>query len=266
MLIDTTAHLPIGLALLDNVFHAPTASDFAHILVRWLHFVGGITWIGMLYFFNLVNVPLQKKLDPDTKKKVNPDLLLPALWFFRWGAVLTVLAGLTYYAMFILTPDVTNANNAGAHLNVWLLLIEWLTYPIVLFIIEFLIIKKVPALIKDGRVFAIVAIILIAIVTFGIMKFFPAMMTVGGSSFASNKTLSIGVGGAYGILMLLNVWGIIWPANKRLIGALQGGPPAAPELARQAFIASRTNAWLSLPMLVFMGTSSHDWLIFSGGK
>ena len=266
MLIDTTAHLPIGLALLDNVFHPPTASDFAHILVRWLHFVGGITWIGMLYFFNLVNVPLQKKLDPDTKKKVNPDLLLPALWFFRWGAVLTVLAGLTYYAMFILTPDVTNANNAGAHLNVWLLLIEWLTYPIVLFIIEFLIIKKVPALIKDGRVFAIVAIILIAIVTFGIMKFFPAMMTVGGSSFASNKTLSIGVGGAYGILMLLNVWGIIWPANKRLIGALQGGPPAAPELARQAFIASRTNAWLSLPMLVFMGTSSHDWLIFSGGK
>ena len=124
MLIDTTAHLPIGLALLDNVFHPPTASDFAHILVRWLHFVGGITWIGMLYFFNLVNVPLQKKLDPDTKKKVNPDLLLPALWFFRWGAVLTVLAGLTYYAMFILTPDVTNANNAGAHLNVWLLLIE----------------------------------------------------------------------------------------------------------------------------------------------
>jgi len=266
MLIDTTAHLPIGLALLDNVFHPPTASDFAHILVRWLHFVGGITWIGMLYFFNLVNVPLQKKLDPDTKKKVNPDLLLPALWFFRWGAVLTVLAGLTYYAMFILTPDVTNANNAGAHLNVWLLLIEWLTYPIVLFIIEFLIIKKVPALIKDGRVFAIVAIILIVIVTFGIMKFFPAMMTVGGSSFASNKTLSIGVGGAYGILMLLNVWGIIWPANKRILGALQGGPPAAPELARQAFIASRTNAWLSLPMLVFMGTSSHDWLIFSGGK
>ena len=256
MLIDTTAHLPIGLALLDNVFHPPTASDFAHILVRWLHFVGGITW----------NVPLQKKLDADTKKKVNPDLLLPALWFFRWGAVLTVLAGLTYYAMFILTPDVTNANNAGAHLNVWLLLIEWLTYPIVLFIIEFLIIKKVPALIKDGRVFAIVAIILIVIVTFGIMKFFPAMMTVGGSSFASNKTLSIGVGGAYGILMLLNVWGIIWPANKRILGALQGGPPAAPELARQAFIASRTNAWLSLPMLVFMGTSSHDWLIFSGGK
>jgi uncharacterized membrane protein len=64
--------------------------------------------------------------------------------------------------------------------------------------------------------------------------------------------------------MLLNVWGIIWPANKRIIGALTGGPPAAPELARQAFIASRTNTWLSLPMLLFMGTSHGDWLIFGG--
>src|SRR5229473_4849855 len=264
MLIDSTAHLPIGLAILDGVFHPPSGADLAHIIVRWLHFVAGITWIGMLYFFNLVNVPLQKKLDADTKKKVNPDLLLPALWFFRWGAVITVLAGLTYYAMYILGADVNNANNAGAHLNVWLLLIEWLTYPIVLFLIEFLIIKKVPALIKDGRVFAIVMLILVAVVTFGLLKFFPAMMTFGGHNYASNKTLSIGVGGAYGILMLLNVWGIIWPANKRIIGALQGGPPAAPELARQAFIASRTNAWLSLPMVLFMATSEHDWFIFGG--
>jgi len=54
------------------------------------------------------------------------------------------------------------------------------------------------------------------------------------------------------------------PNNKRMIGALQGGPPAAPELARQAFIASRTNAWLSLPLLLFMGTSHGDWLIFAG--
>ena len=50
----------------------------------------------------------------------------------------------------------------------------WLTYPIVLFVIEFLIIKKVPALIKDGRVFAIVMIILVACVTFGLLRFFPA--------------------------------------------------------------------------------------------
>jgi uncharacterized membrane protein len=264
MLIDSTAHLPFGLAMLDSLLKAPDSNELSRIILRWLHFVAGITWIGLLYFFNLVNVPLQKKLDPDTKKKVNPDLLLPSLWLFRWGALVTVLAGLTYFAMFILASDVNNANTiGGAHLNVWVVLIEWLTYPIALFLVEFLIIKKVPALIKDGRVFAIVVLILVGIITFGLLKFFGAKLTIGGY-VPSNKTFSIGVGGAYGILMLLNVWGIIWPANKRIIGALQGGPPAAPELARQAFIASRTNAWLSLPMLLLMGTSHGDWLIFSG--
>ena len=265
MLIDSTAHLPVGLAMLDSLFKAPTSSELVRVLVRWLHFVGGITWIGLLYFFNLVNVPLQKTLDADTKKKVNPNLLLPALWFFRWGAFLTVLAGLAYYASFILAGDVNNANTiGGGHINIWVLLLEWLTYPIVLFLIEFAIIKKIPAVIKNGYVFAIVMIVLVGFVSFGMLKFFNAELTVGGSSFASNKTFSIGVGGAYGIVMLLNVWGIIWPANKRIIGALQGGPAAAPELARQAFIASRTNAWLSLPMLLFMGTSHGDWMIFSG--
>jgi uncharacterized membrane protein len=265
MLIDSTIHhLPVSLAMLDSVFKAPDSSEIPRIILRWLHFVAGITWIGMLYFFNLVNVPLQKKLDLDTKKKVNPEMLLPALWLFRWGALLTVLAGFTYFAMFILATDVNNANAIGrANLNVWVVLLEWLSYPIVLFLIQFLIIKKVPALIKDGRVFAIVMFILVAVVTYGILRFLGAKFTVGGY-IPSNKTYSIGVGGAYGLLMLLNVWGIIWPANKRIIGALQGGPPAAPELARQAFIASRTNTWLSLPMLLFMATSHGDWLIFSG--
>jgi uncharacterized membrane protein len=219
----------------------------------------------MLYFFNLVNVPFQKGIDADTKKKVNPDLLGRALWYFRWGALITVLAGITYYAMYILKADVTNANAIGhGNINIWYVFFMWLGYPIVLFVIEFLIIKKVPALIKDGRVWAIVMIVLTLVFTYGLTRFFPAMINAGGQSYASNRTISIGVGGTYGILMLLNVWGIIWPANKRSIAALQGGPPAAPELARQAFIASRTNAWLSLPMLLFMGTASHDWVVFIG--
>src|SRR5260221_5543435 len=184
MFIESTSHLGFGLAMLDSVFKAPSADEISHIAMRWLHFVGGITWIGLLYFFNLVNVPLQKKLDPDTKKKVNPNLLLPALWNFRWGAVLTVLSGLGYFAMYILKPDVNNANNlGGAKLNLWVLLLEWLTYPIVLFIIEFLIIKKVQALIKDGRVFAIVMIIIVSGVTFGLLKFFPAMLTIAGQKY-----------------------------------------------------------------------------------
>src|SRR6266851_423024 len=146
MLIDSTAHLPIGLAILDGVFHPPSGADLAHIIVRWLHFVAGITWIGMLYFFNLVNVPLQKKLDPETKKKVNPDLLLPALWYFRWGAVVTVLAGLGYFAMFILKTDVRLANATGPNVNGWVLLIVWFFIPVITFLVEFLIVKKVTPL------------------------------------------------------------------------------------------------------------------------
>ena len=263
MLIESTAHLPISLAFLQDVFNAPEGDSLARIFLRWAHFVAGITWIGLLYFFNLVNVPVQKTLDAETKKKVNPDLLGRTLWYFRWGAVVTVFVGLTYYAMYILMPDVRNAKAlGGGDVNVWYVLIMWMLYPIVLFAIEFLIIKKVPALIKDGRVFAIVMFVLVALFTYGLVAFFTSAFTVGNEVYASNKSYSIGIGGAYGILMLLNVWGIIWPNNKRILAATAGtGPAAPPELARQAFIASRTNTWLSLPMLLFMGTSHGDWVI-----
>src|SRR5258706_7905032 len=220
MLIDTTVHLPVSLAMLDGIFKAPDVHELARITFRWFHFLAGITWIGLLYFFNLVNVPLQKKLDPETKKKVNPDLLLPALWYFRWGAVVTVLAGLGYYAMYILKSDVRLANATKANVNGWVLLIVWFFIPVITFLVEFLIIKKVPGLIKDGRVFAIVALILVTVLSIAILKCLDTGLTWHGQHFASNKSLSIGVGGALGIIMMLNVWGIIWPNNKRMIGAL----------------------------------------------
>ena len=69
MLIESTAHLPISLAMLDGVFNAPDGAALGRIILRWSHFVAGVTWIGLLYFFNLVNVPFQKGLDADTKKK-----------------------------------------------------------------------------------------------------------------------------------------------------------------------------------------------------
>lgn len=265
MFIESTSYAGHVLGMFDGgIFKAPNGQEISHIILRWLHFVAGITWIGLLYFFNLVNVPLQKKLDADTKKKVNPELLLPALWYFRWGALLTVIAGLGYYAMYILRPDVGLANATGANVSGRMIIIVWFFIPIVTFLVEFLIIKKVPALTKDGRVFAIIALILVVAMSIVILKWIDGSLTVGTQHFASNKSLSIGVGGALGLIMLLNVWGIIWPNNKRMIGALTGGPPPAPELARQAFIASRTNAWFSLPMLLFMAASHGDWLIFGG--
>ena len=76
-----------------------------HLIVRWLHVIAGITWIGHLYFFNFVNVPLQASLDDATKKAVNPQLMPRALWWFRWGAMITFLAGLTLFTLtYLYTP------------------------------------------------------------------------------------------------------------------------------------------------------------------
>ena len=77
-------------------------SDFFtnfHLFMRWLHVIAGITWIGHLYFFNFVNTQLQANLDDATKKLVNPQLMPRALWWFRWGAMVTFLAGLVLFTM-----------------------------------------------------------------------------------------------------------------------------------------------------------------------
>ena len=50
------------------------------MIFRWIHFVAGVTWLGLLYFFNLVNVPLMKELDAPVRVKVMPALMLRAMW------------------------------------------------------------------------------------------------------------------------------------------------------------------------------------------
>jgi uncharacterized membrane protein len=267
MLIESLANLPASLGVLQDIFHAPNSDALLRIFFRWSHFVAGITWIGILYFFNLVNVNFMKALDAPTKGKVIPELMPRALWFFRWGAVLTVFFGLAYFAMYILRPDVNNANTAGTNANVWAILAVWLLIPIITFAIEFFIITKSG--INDGRVLAVIILVLVIAMSAAIIWWLNSQLTdPTGDSWASNKTLSIGIGGALGIIMLLNVWGIIWPAQKRIIAwtkdNAQNGTPIPPEsaaLGRKAFLASRTNAWLSLPMLFFMATSHGDYVI-----
>lgn len=62
--------------------------------LRWIHFVAGITWIGLLYWFNLVNVPFQTQLEAALKPQVNPPLFSRTLFWFRHTAWVTVGAGL----------------------------------------------------------------------------------------------------------------------------------------------------------------------------
>ena len=259
-MFDPSLHLPVSLAMFQDIFHAPSGSEIVRIIMRWAHFVGGITWIGMLYFFNLVNVNFMKALDAPTKKIVVPNLMPKALWYFRWGAVVTVLAGLGYYAMYILRPDVINANAAGAGANVWVILIVWLIIGAAAWAVFAYVL--LPNLNKDGKILAAATAALVIAMAVALIWWLDSQLATGRDHFASNKTLSIGIGGALGLIMLLNVWGIIWPAQKRIIAATAAGTPPDAALARRAFLASRTNAWLSLPMLWFMGTSHGDYVMF----
>ena len=63
-------------------------------LLRWIHFLAGITWIGLLYYFNLVQTPFFAETDPAVRSGAIQKLVPRALWWFRWGAMGTFLAGL----------------------------------------------------------------------------------------------------------------------------------------------------------------------------
>jgi uncharacterized membrane protein len=77
------------------------------LLLRWIHVLAGIIWIGHLYFFNFVNLQFQTTIGPDIKKVVNPQLLGRAFWWFRWGAMITFVVGLILFTqLYMYTPGV----------------------------------------------------------------------------------------------------------------------------------------------------------------
>ena len=68
--------------------------DIIHPIFKWLHIIAGITWIGLLYFFNFINGHVAATMDGDTKKKVFPELMPRTLYWFRWGAAWTWVTGI----------------------------------------------------------------------------------------------------------------------------------------------------------------------------
>ncbi len=166
-----------------------TVYPYLAFFLRWLHVLAGITWIGLLYFFNFVNVPFQGVLEKELKPKVNPPLLLRALWWFRWAAMVTMVVG-----WFLLLYKYS-------HLHLW----------------------------------------------------------YGADGGFSGMALWILFGGTLGTIMWFNVWFVIWPAQKKIIGFLKAGqtPAEMPVLAKRALLFSRTNAYLSGPMLFAMIAPNH---------
>ena len=102
----------------------PEIESTLQAIFRWFHIIAGITWIGHLYFFNFVNLPFQGGLDKELKPKVNPPLVLRALYFFRWGAMWTFLFGLALFAL-IYWPSggaLFDADGGMSERGMWILL------------------------------------------------------------------------------------------------------------------------------------------------
>ncbi|NKB80799.1 MAG: hypothetical protein GKS05_02665 [Nitrospirales bacterium] len=151
-------------------------------LLAWGHFLAGITWIGILYYFNFIQVPFLKVVTPETKAEAFKSLVPNALWWFRWGALLTWLFG-------------------------------------------------AALLVNQGR--------------------------LGSAFMLQGEHAIIGMGAWLGTIMLFNVWGIIWPNQKKVLGMKEATPEEKAKSARVALLASRTNTMLSIPMLFFMASSGH---------
>lgn len=223
----------------------------AQIILRWLHFLAGITWIGLLYFFNLVSVPVMKELDPASKGKVFPPLMLRALWWFRMAAVVTVLAGLIYWG-WIVAADAHNADAdsgliMGSFFGIWT----------VVWAVLYACLIPGKGVLDKGPVLAVIYTLVVA----GAAYLF---LSINDHGWESNRTLAIGIGGGIGWVMMLNVWGVIWRIQKRMIqwtkdNAENGTPmpEKSKRMARMAFLCSRANAFLSIPLLFFMGAASH---------
>ena len=101
----------------------PNVTNVMQGLFRWIHVVAGVAWIGHLYFFNFVNAQFAPTMDGETKKKVVPELMPRALFWFRWGAAVTwitgfLLFGLVFYmgekALWLKYADVPEAEKTGS--------------------------------------------------------------------------------------------------------------------------------------------------------
>ena len=227
------------------------ASAGIQVLLRWVHFIAGITWVGLLYFFNLVNIPFMKEIDATTRAKVVPTLLPRALWWFRWASVVTVFAGIWYWMM-IVTSDAHNAQTSGG-MAIGSFFALWTAA----FAVEMGAVMSGFESLRKGAIFGSIVGVAVAGAAY-------LYLSINSHGWESNRMLCIGVGGGIGWFMLLNVWGLLWRAQKKIIrwtaesAANQTQLPAeAASLARISFLVSRTNFVLSFPMLFFMAAASH---------
>ena len=225
-------------------------------LFRWIHVVAGILWIGLLYWFNWVNLPFVATLDGDTKQKITPELYPRTLYWFRWGAAWTWITGvllllLVFYhggALFE-SPDFT-----------------WGLSSFVMLAVVFLGVFAYDALYntvlkKNDLIATIISLVLISLVLF----LFERWAHFGYRGYV------IHTGAMFGTIMAFNVWFRIWPAQQKIIPAIKSGQAPDAALAAMAGMRSKHNTYMSVPLVWTMinfhtttvGAGSRYWLFLA---
>jgi len=217
------------------------------LVFRWIHVVAGVLWIGLLYFFNWVNAPFEGTLDPETKKKVVPELRPRALFWFRWGAAWTFVSGLLLAGLLYVHSPVkyfAPLGDGGVRdplIAMGGLLVGFVVYD-----------ALAKALAKQNH--------LITLSIWGIIAIGYGcwLESVG----ASQRAIYIHMGALFGTAMAANVWMRIWPAQRRIITAIKGGQKPADADPALAGARSRHNVFMSIPLLLWM-VSIHQTVLTS---
>lgn len=212
--------------------------NFFESIFRWFHVVFGILWIGLLYFFNWVNSGFAPTMDADTKKKVIPELMPRALYWFRWGAAFTWITGVLLVMMVYYHGGLLFDSGHWGLMTFIMLA--------VVFGGVFVYDQLASGALKDLQTMFIAGLILVFIVL-------CLMDYVAGWSY---RGYAIHLGVMFGTTMAFNVWFRIWPAQRTIITATKQGTAPDAALVALSGLRSRHNTYMSVP-LVFMMVSQH---------
>ena len=224
-------------------------SGILHPVFKWLHVIAGITWIGLLYFFNFINGHFAATLDADSKQKVVPELMPRTLYWFRWGAAWTWLTGIVLlYVVYWhgnLSMGETDGNTMFSESTVG----PW-SHSLILFTFVSVFIYDAfykSSLSKNTRLATIISFISVAGVIY--------LMTCCGSF--EYRAYNIHIGVMFGTMMAFNVWFRIWPAQQNIITTIKAGnKPEASDLGL-AGLRSKHNTYMSVPLIWTMINQHH---------
>ena len=217
--------------------------ELVHPIFKWLHVIAGIMWIGLLYFFNFINTGFAPTMDGDTKKKVVPELMPRALYWFRWGAAWTWVTGLILLGVVYYHGGLVFDNPSESNYGLPFFMMIAITF---LGVFAYDALYKSPIASNVPVVTAISFILLTAIVI--VMKEWAGF---------SYRSFNMHLGSLFGTNMAFNVWFRIWPAQQKIITAIKNGDAPDGDLLALAGLRSKHNTYMSVPLIWTMHNQHH---------